>query len=112
MSRPLSALSQLSSAEEFLEFLGIAYDPRVVEVNRLHILKRYAFYVAQSQASAERLSDGERLQLHRDAMQGAYDDFLAGTALDYRLFKVLQERAPAFVPLTQVAGETATKAEQ
>ena len=32
-------LQELSSAEDFLEYFGIAYDPSVVQVNRLHILK-------------------------------------------------------------------------
>ena len=37
----IQQLKTLSSANEFLEFFGIAYDERVVHVNRLHLLKRF-----------------------------------------------------------------------
>jgi len=40
MSEIVNALGKLSSAEEFMNFLGVEYDQHVVNVNRLHILKR------------------------------------------------------------------------
>ena len=39
-------LAELSSAEEFLEYFGIDFDGRVVQVNRLHILQRFHDYLA------------------------------------------------------------------
>lgn len=97
---------RLRTAEEYLEFFGIPYDPAVVNVNRLHILKRFSGYMAEVDASlAGRAADPqERLERYREALLRAYRDFLAGTALDYRLFKVLRERAPgAFVPVSEIA---------
>ena len=41
-------LQDLSSAEEFLNYFGVAYDPHVVHVNRLHILQRFHDYLTQS----------------------------------------------------------------
>ena len=38
-------LSTLSAAEEFFDFFGIGYEPNVVHVNRLHILKRFHDYL-------------------------------------------------------------------
>jgi len=41
-------LAELSSAEDFLEFFGVEYDPSVVHVNRLHILQRFHDYLAEA----------------------------------------------------------------
>ena len=47
----LSAMADLESAEDFLDFFGVAYDPAVVEVNRLHILQRFHQYLGQYPAT-------------------------------------------------------------
>ncbi len=106
MTRTLAAFRRLSTAEEYLEFFDIPYDPAVVNVNRLHILKRFAGYMEQVDAAAgpEDTDAERRLERYREALLRAYRDFLAGTALDYRLFKVLKEHAPvALVPLSSLA---------
>ncbi|MBR9883812.1 MAG: nitrogen fixation protein NifW, partial [Oceanospirillales bacterium] len=41
----LDDLEELSSAEEFLEYFDIEFDPKVVMVNRLHIMQRYHDYL-------------------------------------------------------------------
>lgn len=112
--RTLEAFSRLSTAEEYLDFFAIPYDPAVVNVNRLHILKRFAGYKAQADAELAARGEAEpaeRLERYRECLVRAYRDFLVGTALDYRLFKVLQEHAPeAFVAVTALAGAPAAKA--
>ena len=45
-------LKALSSANEFLDFFGIAYDESVVNVNRLHILKRFYQYLHKAEGLA------------------------------------------------------------
>jgi nitrogenase-stabilizing/protective protein len=40
-----SDLKELSSAEDFLDYFGISYDLRIVQVNRLHILQRFHDYL-------------------------------------------------------------------
>jgi hypothetical protein len=42
-------LEELSSAEDFLDYFGIDYDPTVVHVNRLHILQRFHDYLGQAE---------------------------------------------------------------
>ena len=42
------ALEDLSSAEDFLEYFGVAYDAAIVHVNRLHILQRFHDYIAKA----------------------------------------------------------------
>lgn len=114
MAKALEAFLRLSTAEEYLDFFEIPYDPAVVNVNRLHILKRFAGYLAEadaeSAAAGAEADPAERLARCRDALARAYRDFVAGTALDYRLFKVLREHAPgAFVPAAQLAASPAPR---
>jgi len=85
------ALSGLSSAEEFLDYLGVAYDPRVVNVNRLHILKRFNQYLAQHAISGqgEEQIKGE----YRALLEKAYRDFMTSDAVTEKVFKVFQDAA-------------------
>ena len=41
----LDELRQLSSAEEFFAVLGVEFDPAVLRVARLHILRRMGEYL-------------------------------------------------------------------
>ncbi len=107
--KTIDAFLRLTTAEEYLEFFDIPYDQRVVDVNRLHILKRFAEYLAEIDAARGPLEadpdPGGRLERYRDALWRAYRDLVEGTPLDYRMFKVLKEHAPeAVVPLSRVCG--------
>jgi nitrogenase-stabilizing/protective protein len=53
------AMEELVSAEDFLNYFGIEYDPSVVHVNRLHILQRYHNYLGR--ATLPELEDGRRM---------------------------------------------------
>ena len=39
-------VEQASSAEDFFALLGVDYDPKILDVARLHILRRMAQYLA------------------------------------------------------------------
>ncbi|MBL8275794.1 MAG: nitrogenase-stabilizing/protective protein NifW [Pelomonas sp.] len=91
-------LKALSSANEFLEFFGIAYDERVVNVNRLHILKRFYQYLHQAQGlpcgSAEGLTGLDEVDLfrrYRELLHRAYQDFTTSNAYREKVFKVFQD---------------------
>jgi nitrogenase-stabilizing/protective protein len=42
----LPELAGLSEAEEFFDALGVAYDPRVLDAHRLHVLKVFGLALA------------------------------------------------------------------
>lgn len=85
-----SRLKALSSANEFLEFFGIAYEERVVHVNRLHILKRFYQYLHRAEGLAG-LDDVEMFRRYRSFLLQAYEDFTVSNAVTEKVFKVFQD---------------------
>jgi nitrogenase-stabilizing/protective protein len=83
-------LKGLSSAEDFLRFFAVAHDERVVQVNRLHILKRFFQYLQREPG----LADGNEVDLYRAyrrLLAQAYQDFVDSTPAREKVFKVFQD---------------------
>lgn len=86
----MDSLAGLSAAEQFFETLGVPFDPAVVNVHRLHILKRFR----------------ELMRGHLDeagcraALAQAYGEFASGHGA--RTFKVFKDSMPGFVPLAAI----------
>lgn len=91
-------LETLESAEDFLEFFGLEYDPAVVHVNRLHILQRFHDYLSQGAAAMPEDEDAKRA-VHKTLLARAYQDFVESDALSEKVFKVFRMHEPqtAFV---------------
>lgn len=89
MSEIRNALGQLSSAEEFLNFLEVDYDQHVVNVNRLHILKRFNQYMGRHNFIGT--SDVAIKTEYKVLLQRAYDDFVKSDAVTEKVFKVFQD---------------------
>lgn len=90
-------LKALSSAEDFMAFFGIAYEERIVQVNRLHILKRFYQYLHQAQGLPAQAGDGlaglddiELFRRYREMLTRAYTDFVHSNAATEKVFKVFQ----------------------
>ncbi|MGK2950946.1 MAG: nitrogenase-stabilizing/protective protein NifW [Thiobacillus sp.] len=96
------ALEDLSAAEEFLEYFGIEYDARTVQVNRLHILQRFHNYIAQ--AGELPADEAPRRAVYARLLQQAYSDFVTSDALTEKVFKVFHMHEPqtTFVPLDDI----------
>ena len=71
MDTVLGKMTAVSAAEEFLDYFGVDYDRAVVNVNRLHILKRFHQYIGplarlrgstRTACGAYRRSAGPRLR--------------------------------------------------
>lgn len=85
-------LEELSSAEDFLDYFGIEYQPAVVHVNRLHILQRFHDYLAGIE---EMPADAaQRWALHADLLAGAYQDFVTSDAVSEKVFRVFHMHEP------------------
>jgi nitrogenase-stabilizing/protective protein len=85
----LDQLNRLSSAEEFFALLGVDYDPKIISVMRLHVLRRMGQYLKSEDFGG--LSDAVVAERCKAVLQQAYEDFLASTPMQERVFKVLKD---------------------
>jgi len=101
-----SDLDELSSAEDFLDYFGVPFDPRVVQVNRLHILQRFHDYLSQVEELPR--SAAERWNLHADLLGAAYRDFVVSDARTEKVFRVFRMHEPqrVTIPLEDLLGQT------
>lgn len=83
-------LAKLSSAEDFLEFFQIPFDQSVINVSRLHILKRFYQYLRRDE-EITRLANGALYARYRQLLVQAYDDFVSSTPAQEKVFKVFQD---------------------
>ena len=84
----LEQMSKLPTAEDFFHYLNVPYDPAVLNVSRLHILRRLGEYLPK----AENEPDEEKARAcYRALLQRAYDDFVRSTPIKERVFKVHQD---------------------
>lgn len=103
MTGTLSQFNQLSDAEAYFEFFQLPYDPQIVNVNRLHILKKFSEYMQQIDASSPNLSEEEKLSQYCQALQQAYEVFLNSTGVEQKLFKVFKKKPKNVVMLTDIS---------
>ena len=85
----LAKLNDASAAEEFFDILGVGYDPKVVNVARLHILRRMGEYLASEDLDG--VSDADVEARCKAVLERAYEDFVKSTPIDERVFKVHKE---------------------
>ena len=90
MSTLAQRLSQLTSAEEFLDFFGLPYEQSVLNVNRLHILQRFRQYIRREQTE-EQMSDVEMFKLMHRLLARSYEDFVHSTPQQEKVFKVFHQ---------------------
>jgi nitrogenase-stabilizing/protective protein len=86
----LQKLKELSSAEDFLQYFGVPFDQAVVNVSRLHILKRFFQYIRQEKLQAQ-TDELVLYTAYRDRLVQAYADFVCSTPAQEKVFKVFQD---------------------
>ena len=92
MENFLQQLKELSSAEDFLQYFGVPFDQKVVNVSRLHILKRFFQYIRQENLLAQSSELG-LYTAYREQLVKAYADFVTSTPAQEKVFKVFQDTA-------------------
>jgi nitrogenase-stabilizing/protective protein len=81
-------LTKLSSAEDFFRFLDVSYDPAILNVARLHILKRMGDNLRKSTVETDELKARAYFRAH---LEKAYQVFVHSTPIKERVFKVHQD---------------------
>lgn len=102
MKNHINGFTRLSTAEEYLEFFGIPFEPKVVHVSRLHILKKFSQLKREIDQKELGLTPSELFGRYKSAMEAAYQLFVISTAVDQKLFKVFNETPPGFVSLVSI----------
>ncbi len=83
-------LAEFSSAEEFLHFFDITYRQEVIDVNRLHILKRFHQYLHQT-PGLDVMGEASLRDTCKRLLARAYDDFVHSSAIEEKVFKVFHD---------------------
>ncbi|MDH6152475.1 MULTISPECIES: nitrogenase stabilizing/protective protein NifW [Paraburkholderia] len=86
----IQQLKALSSAEDFLQFFGIPFDQKVVNVSRLHILKRFFQYIQQQDTLPEADEPALFASYHALLLK-AYGDFVTSTPAQEKVFKMFRD---------------------
>jgi len=92
----LDDLEELESAEDFLHYFELPYDPSIVHVNRLHILQRFHDYLDQGKAQLPDDEDALRA-IYKQLLARAYQDFVGSDAKTEKVFKVFKMAEPQTV---------------
>jgi nitrogenase-stabilizing/protective protein len=103
----IGKLKAASSAEDIFRLLDVSYDVKVMNVSRLHILKRMGEYLANEDFSDT--PDAVVAARCKTVLQRAYEDFVNGSPLQQRVFKVLKEATAPSKPANFVPFDTLLK---
>lgn len=87
----LQQLQKLSSAEDFLHYFGVPFDQKVLNVSRLHILKRFFQYLRQEDLDTQTTDAVHLYAQYREQLLKAYADFVSSTPAQEKVFKVFQD---------------------
>ena len=83
-------LAGLSSAEDFFDYFALPYDRAILNVSRLHILKRFNQYIARA-GGIESFAAREAYARCREFLAQAYRDFLTSSGIEEKIFRVFQQ---------------------
>lgn len=98
----LEQLSRLSSAEDFFRFLDLPFDPVVLNVARLHILRRMGDNLRHAAAEPDEAKARAYFRTH---LERAYLDFVRSSPINERVFKVHKDAIRSSVsPLVHLSG--------
>lgn len=93
-----SELAELESAEDFLNYFNVDFEPSVVHVNRLHILQRFHDYLGHC-PQTRRPTRAE----YRACLAMAYEDFVKSDAISEKVFRVLKRASGiTTIPLSAI----------
>ena len=108
MNAIFKQIQGFSAAEEFFDYFNISYDPAVVHVNRLHILKRFNQYLAHSPVPDD-LDASSALEALKAHLTQAYEDFVQSSAQKEKVFKVFQDQDAKSISLDSMRASLGTR---
>jgi nitrogenase-stabilizing/protective protein len=107
--KTLTAFRNLTNAEDYLQFFDIEYDREFVNINRLHILKKFSDLIKEVDAAFPDVDEAEKLEKYGMALEEAYQVYLTSSPLETKLFKVFQKKPKNFVSLDELTKKAEAK---
>ncbi len=89
----IAHIASLSSAEDIFTYLLLPYEQGILNVSRLHIMKRMGQYLRSTDFSG--YDEEEIFLATRQHLKRAYTDFVESTPLKEKVFKVFADQAAA-----------------
>ncbi|BAY15200.1 nitrogen fixation protein NifW [Nostoc sp. HK-01] len=105
MSKTIDEFKKISDAEEYFQFFELDYDQKIVNINRLHILKKFSQYIQEIDDNSAALSAEEKLNQYCLALQKAYQVFLESTPQEQKVFKVFKDKPKNVITLTELSSD-------
>ena len=84
-------IASLSSAEDIFTYLLLPYEQAVLNISRLHIMKRMGQYLKGTDFAG--YQEDEIFLATRQHLKRAYMDFVESTPLQEKVFKVFTDKA-------------------
>ncbi|QLE57104.1 nitrogenase-stabilizing/protective protein NifW [Nostoc sp. TCL26-01] len=105
MTKTIEDFKKIVDAEEYFQFFELPYDQKLVNVNRLHILKKFAQLISEIDTNYPNLSVEEKLTQYSLALQQAYEVFLESSPQEQKLFKVFNDKPKNVITLTELSSD-------
>jgi nitrogenase-stabilizing/protective protein len=99
------AFNHITEAEDYFAFFSLPYDPQYLNVNRLHILKKFSRLIKEQGIEHPNLNNQEVFGQYRALLQEAYSLFQTSSPQEQKLFKVFQETPGNVVMLSDIEVE-------
>jgi nitrogenase-stabilizing/protective protein len=95
----------LTDAEQYFEFFELDYDPQVVNINRLHILKKFSQSLEEIDNKFVEVAEAEKLSFYREALENSYATLQTSNAIEQKLFKVFHQKPSNIVMLSDIGSD-------
>lgn len=88
----MAGYRQLVDAEDYFRFFSLDFDPQVLNVNRLHILRHFSNQLSsQTPTSEVAETEAQCFERHRQALVEAYALFEHSSGVEQKLFAVFRQ---------------------
>lgn len=108
-AKTIEKFRTLTDAEDYLQFFDIEYNRDFVNINRLHILKKFSLLIKEVDAAFPDVNETEKLDKYGMALEEAYQVYLTSSPLETKLFKVFQSKPKNFVSLDELTKKAEAK---
>ena len=106
MNPLFASLYGLSSAEDIFRHFDVEFDQTILNVNRLHILKRFNEYLSQANG-LDVMTVADALRAGREMLSRAYRDFVNSSAVEQKVFRRLHRGTTQRIAVDTLRGSRA-----